>query len=95
MDLSPPTTPPYSSPWGSPAHVMAPLGPNGQMIGIVPPPHLVIDRPLSADEAKIYDNGNKASESKKRQRPKTAVAGVQDSKKENYESAGRNLDGGA
>jgi len=95
MDLSPPTTPPYSSPWGSPAHVMAPLGPNGQMIGIVPPPHLVIDRPLSADEAKIYENGNKGSESKKRQRPKTAVAGVQDSKKENYESAGRNLDGGA
>lgn len=39
------------------------------MIGIVPPPHLVIDRPHSADQVNIYE---KASESKKRQRPKTA-----------------------
>merc|ERR1740124_21636 len=74
MDLTPPMTPPFSPPWGSPAHqtpipIMAPLGPNGQMIGIVPPPHLVIDRPHSADQVNIYE---KASESKKRQRPKTA-----------------------
>jgi len=74
MDLTPPMTPPFSPPWGSPAHqtpipMMAPLGPNGQMIGIVPPPHLVIDRPHSADQVNIYE---KASESKKRQRPKTA-----------------------
>jgi len=40
------------------------------MIGIVPPPHLVIDRPHSADQVNnLYE---KAGESKKRQRPKTA-----------------------
>ena len=44
-------------------------GPNGQMVGIVPPPHLVIDRPVSADLANKYE---KSAESKKRQRPKTA-----------------------
>ena len=48
---------------------MAPLGPNGQMIGIVPPPHLVMERPHSAVPSKIYE---KLGESKKRQRPKTA-----------------------
>ena len=75
MDLTPPMTPPFSPPWGSPSHptpvpIMAPLGPNGQMIGIVPPPHLVIDRPHSADQVNnLYE---KAGESKKRQRPKTA-----------------------
>jgi len=74
MDLTPPMTPPFSPPWGSPSHqtpipMMAPLGPNGQMIGIVPPPHLVIDRPHSADQVNIYE---KSCESKKRQRPKTA-----------------------
>ena len=74
MDLTPPMTPPFSPPWGSPTYgppvpLMAPLGPNGQMIGIVPPPHLVMERPQSADHAKIYE---KPSESKKRSRPKTA-----------------------
>ena len=64
---------PSSPPW-SPAHeggtgLMAPLGPNGQMIGIVPPPHLVMERPHSAVPSKIYE---KLGESKKRQRPKTA-----------------------
>jgi len=73
MDLTPPMTPPFSPPW-SPAHeggtgLMAPLGPNGQMIGIVPPPHLVMERPHSAVPSKIYE---KLGESKKRQRPKTA-----------------------
>merc|ERR1719341_1925181 len=48
---------------------MVPLGPNGQMIGIVPPPHLVMERPHSAVPSKIYE---KLGESKKRQRPKTA-----------------------
>ena len=48
---------------------MAPLGPNGQMIGIVPPPHLVMERPHSAVPSKIYE---KVGESKKRARPKTA-----------------------
>ena len=64
-------TPPLTPPWSSPAHnpVMTPLGPNGQMIGIVPPPHLVIDRPVSADQPVKFE---KLSESKKRQRPKTA-----------------------
>ena len=82
MEMTPPVTPPFSPPWGSPSHqpgspphhpppapILAPLGPNGQMIGIVPPPHLVLDRPLSADHNNIYE---KSGESKKRQRPKTA-----------------------
>ena len=73
---TPPMTPPFSPPW-SPAHepgtpMMAPLGPNGQMIGIVPPPHLVMERPSSAVPSKIYE---KLGESKKRQRPKTAEPG--------------------
>ena len=83
MDVTPPMTPPFSPPWTSPVHavhaphptqspMMTPLGPNGQMIGIVPPPHLVIDRPVSADHTPKYE---KVSESKKRQRPKTADTG--------------------
>lgn len=81
MDMTPPMTPPFSPPWGSPAHtyglpvpLMAPLGPNGQMIGIVPPPHLVAERSASADchQTPIYE---KSSDSKKRQRPKTADPG--------------------
>ena len=73
MDVTPPMTPPFSPPW-SPAHeggvpMMAPLGPNGQMIGIVPPPHLVMERPHSAVPSKLYE---KLGDSKKRQRPKTA-----------------------
>ena len=80
MDVTPPTTPPFSPPWsplhlgegGGGNHLMAPLGPHGQMIGIVPPPHLVMDRPHSAVPSHIYE---KALESKKRQRPRTAEPG--------------------
>merc|ERR1719209_2825418 len=72
-------TPPFSPPW-SPGHesgggggggggMLAPLGPHGQLIGIVPPPHLVLERPHSAVPSKIYE---KLGEAKKRQRPKTA-----------------------
>merc|ERR1719336_2100380 len=53
MEVTPPMTPPWTSPSHAPglhhSPMMTPLGPNGQMIGIVPPPHLVLDRPVSAD----------------------------------------------
>ena len=82
----PPLTPPFSPPWTSPAHaappppatMMTPLGPNGQLIGIVPPPHLVMERPVSADPGPPCHapaKFEKAHESKKRQRPKTADPG--------------------
>jgi len=71
MDTTPPMTPPFSPPWCSPSHG-PPLGPHGQMIGIVPPPHLVMERPHSADHGNKTD---KLGESKKRQRPKTAEPG--------------------
>ena len=79
-------TPPMTPPWTSPIHavaapVMTPLGPNGQMIGIVPPPHLVLERPVSADPGPgKYEKAEK--ESKKRHRPKTADTGkaAEDSK---------------
>ena len=71
MDTTPPMTPPFSPPWCSPSHG-PPLGPHGQMIGIVPPPHLVLERPQSADHGNKAD---KMGESKKRQRPKTAEPG--------------------
>lgn len=67
------STPPMTPPWASPVHgppLMTPLGPNGQLIGIVPPPHLVMERPVSADPGPV--KFEKASESKKRHRPKTA-----------------------
>ena len=77
MEVTPPMTPPWTSPSHAPGHhhspMMTPLGPNGQMIGIVPPPHLVIDRPVSADPAHKYEKS--AEQSKKRQRPKTADVG--------------------
>ena len=69
-------TPPMTPPWASPAHgppLLTPLGPNGQLIGIVPPPHLVMERPVSADPGPV--KFEKASESKKRHRPKTADPG--------------------
>ena len=72
MDTTPPMTPPFSPPWCSPTH-QAPLGPHGQMVGIVPPPHLVLERPHSADHGAL--KAEKSSESKKRQRPKTAEPG--------------------
>lgn len=74
VPVSPPMTPPFSPPWSSPAHNNNTMmtGHNGQIIGIVPPPHLVIDRPVSADQTTKYE---KHSESKKRQRPKTADPG--------------------
>ena len=72
MDTTPPMTPPFSPPWCSPSH-QAPLGPHGQMVGIVPPPHLVLERPHSADHG--ASKAEKLGESKKRQRPKTAEPG--------------------
>ena len=69
-------TPPLTPPWASPVHgppVLTPLGPSGQLIGIVPPPHLVMERPVSADPGPV--KFEKASESKKRLRPKTADPG--------------------
>ena len=79
IDLSPPATPLYSPPWGSPAHVITPLGPNGQMLGngqMLVNGHTTLERAQSADQ-RIYE---KSSESKKRQRPKTADFRTKDEK---------------
>ena len=65
MDLTPPMTPPYSPPWVSPVH--GPLA----TLPTSPLTNTTLERARSADQ-KIYE---KASESKKRQRPKTADLG--------------------
>jgi hypothetical protein len=52
MELTPPVTPPFSPAWGSPVHgvTLAPLGPSGQIGGIMSgiinssPSHLIYER---------------------------------------------------
>lgn len=79
MALTPPVTPPFSPPWGSPVHGVAPLGPSGQLAGVISgsPSHLFYERPQSADLRLFEKTATAAGDlqsflSKKRQRPKTA-----------------------